>query len=191
MFPSQLFVEDLTSILPLAKQACIDIEKRKVTQNHAITNDGVTTYPNDEVLASDEYSELKNELINVISKVATLQNVDMSKHYVAITQLWANKMNENSEHGIHTHSPCSYAGCLYVTCPEGSSPTRFYSPIYNLTLTTFVPSNNVVNYEWVDIIPLEGKVLVWNGWLAHSVPGNRSKTPRYTISFNANINSKN
>ena len=189
-FPSQLFVEDISSVLHLAKKACAGIESRPNVQKDAISNGGITTYPNDRVLAGNAYIALRNEIKKVISAVASVQNVDMSKHEVEITQLWANKMNTGSEHGIHTHSPSAYAGCLYVTCPEGSSPTRFYSPIRNLVLTATVPSDNVVNCGWVDVAPAEGRVVIWNAWLAHSVPPNESKTPRYTIAFNANINKR-
>jgi uncharacterized protein (TIGR02466 family) len=183
-FSSQLYIEDVSDVLPLAKKACIGIENRLITQPLAITCEGITTYPMDSVFDADEYTPLRNKIIDVATNMAAQQGVDMFKYRAGIKELWVNKMNEGSEHVMHSHAPSAYSGCLYVECPEGSAPTRFFNPIHSLTLTCPLPARTKTNYEWVDFSLQEGKVLLWNGWLAHSVPANRSKTPRYTISFN-------
>jgi hypothetical protein len=54
-------------------------------------------------------------------------------------------------------------------------------------MTCPLPVETRSTYEWVDIGGQEGKIIVWNGWLAHKVPTNNSKTPRLTISFNTSI----
>jgi uncharacterized protein (TIGR02466 family) len=186
-FSSQLFIDDISDVLSLAKKACIGIEDRLVTQPLAISYGGITTYPRDSIFDSDEYAPLRDKVIEVVTKAARMQGIDMTKYHIWISELWVNKMNENSEHATHSHAASAYAGCMYVDCPEGSAPTRFLNPIHSLALTCPLPIQTKSTYEWVDITPQDGKVVVWNGWLPHSVPTNNSKTPRYTIAFNAFI----
>lgn len=186
-FSSQVFTADMSDLLPIAKQVSVGIENRLITQPNAIDYGGITTYPRDSIFDADEYAPLRDRIISLVTSIAIQQGVDMAKHHIWLSELWVNKMNENSEHGIHSHAPSAYSGCFYVECPEGSSPTRFFNPIYSLTLTCPLPTETQVTYEWVDIAPQEGKVVVWNGWLAHKVPSNKSKTPRITISFNTLI----
>lgn len=186
-FSAQIFITDMSNLLPIAKQVSVGIENRVITQPNAITYGGVTTYPRDSIFDSDEYVPLRDRIIELVTAIAIQQGIDMTKHHVWLSDLWVNMMNENSEHGVHSHAPSAYSGCFYVECPIGSSPTRFFNPIYSLALTCPLPADTKATHEWVDIAPQEGKVVVWNGWLAHNVPPNRSKTPRVTISFNALI----
>lgn len=186
-FSTQLFVTDASSELSLAKKACTGLNTRDAVQQYAISNNGITTYPNDSVIRTPEYAPILLKIEQLISEVAVTQMIDMSTHRVCISEIWANEMLEGSEHAIHSHVPSHYSGCFYVDCPDDSAPTRFYNPIFHLTLCAALPVNNSVNYGWVDVPASEGKVVIWNGWLAHNVPVNQSKTPRRTISFNAFI----
>jgi uncharacterized protein (TIGR02466 family) len=183
-FSSQIFIGDMSDVLPLAKKACDGIENRFITQPLAITHGGITTYPNDSVLTTEEYAPLRNKIISVANAAATQQGIDVSKYNARIPEIWINKMNEGSTHGIHSHAPSSYSGCLYVNCPEGSAPTRFFNPIHSLAITCALPVNTTSSYEFFDVTPQDGMVVLWNGWLSHNVPPNKSKTSRYTISFN-------
>jgi len=184
LFSSPIFSADFSGSMGLARKACVDIESRAVTQPYAITNGGITTFPIDSVFQSDEYAPLRDHIIELVTHVAEKQGIDMSKHHVWLSELWVNKMNTGSEHKIHSHAPSAYSGCVYVECPEGSAPTRFFNPIYNLALTCPLPVFMKSNCESIDIPPQEGSIVIWNGWLAHNVPPNNSKTPRLTISFN-------
>ena len=189
-FSTQLFVGDFSDVLPLAKKAFIGMESKKITQPNAITHGGITTYPKDYVFDSKEYIPLINKIIEVTTNVAIMQGVDMSDNQIWITELWTNTMNKNSKHWPHSHAPSAFSGCLYVECPQGSSPTRFHNPMYSLVVTCPLPGENPSTYEWFDVPAIEGNVAVWNGWALHSVPPNQSETPRLTISFNAIIRPK-
>jgi uncharacterized protein (TIGR02466 family) len=189
-FSTQLFVDNIGELLPLAKKAFMGMESKKITQPEAITHGGITTYPKDDVFDSEEYIPLINKIIEVTTNAAIMQGIDMKANEIWITQLWTNAMNKNSKHESHSHAPSAFSGCLYVQCPQGSSPTRFHNPIYSLVATCPLPSENPSTYSWFDVPPIEGNIAVWNGWALHNVPPNESETPRYTISFNAIIKPK-
>ena len=71
-----------------------------------------------------------------------------------LTHLWGQLYNEGDFQESHDHVPHDYTFVFYVNTPEGSSPIVFDSSME-------------------EIQPTSGMLLVFPGWVKHSVPKNK------------------
>ena len=78
------------------------------------------------------------------------------------------------------------SGTYYVDVPGNSSAIRFEDP--RLPMMMAAPPRRadtpIENRTFVEIKPKTGMLLLWESWLRHEVPANRSEDDRLSISFN-------
>jgi len=105
---------------------------------------------------------------------------------VAITGCWANMNPVGVPHAPHTHPNNLLAAVYYVRAEEGAELITFHDPrpqLYPLWPRPERPGPLNVSH-WS--LPVKaGRIVVFPAWLMHSVPPNRSRGFRLSISFNA------
>lgn len=101
-----------------------------------------------------------------------------------MTVCWANVMPRNTYHTLHLHPHSDISGTYYVSTPPGCVPLRLEDPRmpYYMHAPTRAPSRDDGHY--VDIAAEAGSFVLFESWLRHEVPPNRSRTPRVSVSFN-------
>ena len=106
--------------------------------------------------------------------------------------LWVNVMPEGGSHTSHIHTNSVISGTYYVAVPQGAGPIVFEDPRHVQMMAT-PPRLDKAPREFkhhISEVPLEGTVLLWESWLRHEVPLNRSEGLRISISFNYVIGQK-
>ncbi len=91
----------------------------------------------------------------LIAEVARgIANEHSDTYDMKLTHLWGQLYNEGDFQESHDHVPHDYTFVFYVNTPEGSSPIVFDSSME-------------------EIQPTSGMLLVFPGWVKHSVPKNK------------------
>ena len=102
-----------------------------------------------------------------------------------ITGCWGNINPRGGMNSSHTHPNNYLSGVYYVAIPEGAGQIVFTDP--RPQAGVMIPPTARFNKFIGNKITLEakeGRMLLFPGWLLHSVPVNRSETERVSISFN-------
>ena len=89
-------------------------------------------------------------------------------------------------HSSHFHPKCVISGTFYVSVPPGASAIQFEDPRLPLMMNapTRTPGARPDRQFYAEVTPARGTLLLWESWLRHEVPTNRSDQPRISISFN-------
>lgn len=105
---------------------------------------------------------------------------------VYLSHCWANVMPQEAQHTAHIHPLSVISGTLYLQLPKGSSAIKFEDPRLGLFMNAPVVKTKAQtkNKRFLDVLPDVGDVILFESWLRHEVPRNRSKDPRISISFN-------
>ncbi|KIT14370.1 TIGR02466 family protein [Jannaschia aquimarina] len=111
---------------------------------------------------------------------------DLGGKALELEDIWINILPEGGSHSGHIHPHSVISGTTYVSMPEGTSALRLEDP--RLPMMMAAPPRakdapaelRAFHYE----APEVGDVLLWESWLRHEVPLNRSEGERVSVSFN-------
>jgi uncharacterized protein (TIGR02466 family) len=100
--------------------------------------------------------------------------------------MWVNVLPEGGSHSSHIHTNAVLSGTYYVTSPEGSGPIVFEDPRHSLMMAAPQRKASAPRplRTYVSQAPVPGSLLLWESWLRHEVPVNRSPGDRISVSFN-------
>jgi len=156
--------------------AIIDVIKQEGGTNSNITNvKGYTTNYHLEMPHNDEpYAQFfnflnrsfYNSMTHLIQRNAlSFNNISM---YYMITDIWGS-IYKHGEYCIsHVHEPQQLSWCYYLQVPEGSADIVFDNIDYAIT-------------------PKAGDLIMFPGWMSHSVPENKSQDERIILAGNLEI----
>jgi uncharacterized protein (TIGR02466 family) len=106
--------------------------------------------------------------------------------------IWVNVMPEGGSHTSHIHTNSVISGTYYVAVPQGAGPIVYEDPRHALMMAA-PPRLEKAPREFKSHIsetPEAGTLLLWESWLRHEVPLNKSDGLRISISFNYVIGPK-
>ena len=101
-------------------------------------------------------------------------------------------MPEGGSHTSHIHTNSVISGTYYVAVPQGAGPIVFEDPrhVQMMAAPPRLEKAPRAMKHHISETPAEGTVLLWESWLRHEVPLNRSEGLRISISFNYVIGQK-
>jgi len=103
---------------------------------------------------TDWHEEHIPEFKLIADQALSIANQQSDTYDMEITHLWGQLYNEGDFQESHDHVPHDYTFVFYVNTPEGSSPIVFDASMEELH-------------------PRPGSLLVFPGWVKHSVPKNK------------------
>jgi uncharacterized protein (TIGR02466 family) len=112
--------------------------------------------------------------------------MELGRRKLIVDSLWINVLEPDGHHGAHIHPNSVVSGTYYVDVPEGASAIRFEDPRLAMMMAA-PPRRQRASREaqtFVSVAPRAGTVLLWESWLRHEVPVNRSTSERISVSFN-------
>ncbi|MDJ0626706.1 MAG: TIGR02466 family protein [Rhodobacter sp.] len=123
----------------------------------------------------------------IMSEIETFYRID-PEFELCIESCWANVLEGRHSNAFHTHAGADFAGVYYVRVPKGSGTIRFRDPRQQPGLFS-PPIEKFTTYtaQAVDFFPVEGRLLLFPGWLEHEVRANdidSDDETRISISFN-------
>jgi uncharacterized protein (TIGR02466 family) len=99
-------------------------------------------------------------------------------------QIFISQLDRGDKHARHCHPGSTVSGVFYVSVPDESSPIKFFDPrpvkeFNHHPLLGETPYNTPTTV----FSPADGDMIMWESWLHHEVPPNRSNE-RIAIIFN-------
>jgi uncharacterized protein (TIGR02466 family) len=102
-----------------------------------------------------------------------------------ITGCWANALEPDAAHAMHSHPNNFLSGVYYVQIQPGADKINFHDPRPQTSIIRPpVIELTAYNTDQVVVSVAEGMLLLFPAWLPHSVSANRSDRQRISISFN-------
>lgn len=101
--------------------------------------------------------------------------------------LWFNVNNTSDYNSIHNHHGAVLSGVYYVNVPENSGSIEFYREDDIEYYLPPLESYNAFTKQKHVVDPEPGMLLLFPGWVKHSVQPNKSKEERVSISFNYGV----
>jgi uncharacterized protein (TIGR02466 family) len=99
-----------------------------------------------------------------------------------MTACWMNIMPKHTYHTLHFHPHSVISGAYYVTAPKGSVSLRLEDPRMSHFMNAPVGKS-----PYYEVSPDPGSFILFESWLRHEVPPNRSDKARVSISFNYSL----
>ena len=123
-----------------------------------------------------------------IESVITDMDWDIKNQKTKITNMWAIINKGGAANARHHHGNSSLSAAYYVRAPKNSGDIVFYdprpAPVYSHPVSN---KPNYLNAMQHSISPLEGLLIMFPGYLDHSVNENLSNEERIVISFNISL----
>jgi uncharacterized protein (TIGR02466 family) len=149
---------------------------------------GYTSYASLDDLAwrAPVFADLTRLVDGHVATFARQAELDTGRRRLVVDSLWINVLEPGGHHAAHIHPQSVISGTWYVDVPPGSSAIRFEDPRLPLMMAA-PPRRERASREartHVAVEPKPGTLLLWESWLRHEVPVNRSERPRISVSFN-------
>lgn len=138
---------------------------------------------------SPTFAEFSDLLQPHAEAFARAQGWNLQGMHLNMTACWFNVMPKHTYHTLHNHPHSVISGAYYVACPPGSVALKLEDP--RMAHYMNAPLRNKSKYFseglYQSIAPLPGSFVLFESWLRHEVPPNRSARPRISISFNYSL----
>jgi uncharacterized protein (TIGR02466 family) len=130
-------------------------------------------------LHSPELSELVTHILAVTDHVAK----ELSLQNLTLTNMWANVNGPYNYNQLHVHPGAILSGTYYVKKPENSGSIEFMRSDGGEHFTN-PKQQSFFTDGWAVFEAVEGTLVIFPGWLKHSVGANLSTEDRISMSFN-------
>ena len=120
------------------------------------------------------------------------QGWNLKEMELRMTHLWVNIMPEHTYHTLHTHPHSVVSGAYYVQTPPESVPLRIEDPRMTFYMNAPVREHPTLATEnlYHEVEAKSGDFVMFESWVRHEVPPNRSKKARISLSFNYSLESE-
>ncbi len=153
---------------------------------------GYTSYSSQDQLhrLSSTFTDLDQMIQKHIARYLRILEYNVTSKQLKMTDCWLNIMPENTIHTAHIHPQSVLSGTFYVSAPKNASGLQFQDP----RLTQFMNApevktdSKIQHQRFITLKPKAGDLVLFESWLKHEVPLNKSKEPRISVSFNYDWN---
>jgi uncharacterized protein (TIGR02466 family) len=135
---------------------------------------------------SSSFDALKLAIDQEVMSFAKHLEMDLQGKRLVMSSFWINIMGTNAHHSFHLHPLSAISGTYYVKVPKDSGTFKIEDP----RITCFMgspprkASAREENQRYINLHCKPGEILLFESWLKHEVPANRSDEDRISVSFN-------
>lgn len=135
---------------------------------------------------STTFETLEKEINKHVRKFVKHLEMDIDPRELKMTSCWINIMPTNVVHAMHLHPLSVISGTYYVQTPKDCSAIKFEDPRFDSFMASPPRKSSAkdMNQRHHSLAPQEGHVVLFESWLRHEVPANKSNKERISISFN-------
>ncbi len=132
------------------------------------------------------FGDLVHALDAHVAAFAEDLQFDLDDRPLVLEDIWINILPEGGMHASHIHPHSVISGTTYVAMPEGTSALKLEDPRSARMMAAPARRKDARRemQSFVYVAPEAGEVLLWESWLRHEVPMNRSPGDRISVSFN-------
>lgn len=115
---------------------------------------------------------------------ARAQQWDLRGRRLEMTDCWVNFMGHGAAHGLHLHPQSVVSGTYYLSMPRRASALKFEDPRLSRLMAAPPRKAGSALAPHVSYAARAGDVILFESWLRHEVPAQRTKAERISLSFN-------
>ena len=132
------------------------------------------------------FDDLIKSLNQHVAAFAKDLEFDLDDRNLVLEDLWINILPEGGTHSSHLHPHSVISGTTYVAMPDGASALKLEDPRSARMMAAPARRKDARRdlQPFIYMTPEVGDVLLWESWLRHEVPLNRSEYDRVSVSFN-------
>ncbi|MES3037475.1 MAG: TIGR02466 family protein [Bdellovibrionota bacterium] len=197
IFPSLIYSKPLAS--PLVMKRLIKELKSEAFHLETVDEDGKkwseTNYPSgytsyssyDQLhRLSSTFGQVEKYLQKHIASFVKLTEMNIKPGELHLSSCWVNIMPPGAFHSMHLHPLSTISGTLYLDVPPKSPGIKFEDPRQGLFMASPPRKENAKpeNQRFFLLQPKVGDVVLFESWMRHEVPINRSGKKRVSVSFN-------
>ena len=131
-----------------------------------------------------EYQQLVTELLRMQKEIYDNEHID---RHARLGNMWANINPTDGMNQPHIHPNSLFSGVYYVKSQPKAGRLKIYDPRPGVQFVMPVRKPGDPGKDmWRDanIEPVVGRIIMFPGWLWHSVEPNKSNDLRISVSFN-------
>jgi len=187
-FPTPIWITDIDINNDELKTACLKLKEDNLSCRVLSNMGGWQSndlYPEHNIAVFRKLLKSLTESINHIAE----HDYSISDRVACISQYWININKGSHTNQVHIHPGAFLSGVYYVSAPEGSGKIHFErdsKEIYAMGCLK-IGGKTVVSGMNCEYEPKEGRLLLFPGWLPHSVLPNTTDEERISIAFNAEL----
>jgi uncharacterized protein (TIGR02466 family) len=138
---------------------------------------------------SPTFSDLHDALQKEAEAFAKAQGWNLKGCRLVMSSCWMNIMPKYAHHTNHLHPHSVISGTYYVSSPPGSVALKLEDPrmMFYMAAPVREKIKNAKHDLYYKVEPKPGSFVLFESWLRHEVPPNRSEKPRVSVSFNYSI----
>jgi uncharacterized protein (TIGR02466 family) len=142
---------------------------------------GYTSYGSitDLPFRSPAFADLKRFIDREVAKYLKALKIRPTSGRIQMSTCWVNIMGRHCHHSFHLHPLSVVSGTYYVEVPRGSGAFKMEDPRLSCFMGRPCSENPFWTFE-----PRPGGLVLFESWLRHEVPANRSERERVSVSFN-------
>lgn len=187
-FPTPIFQHDVLGFSDQNEKLLAYAKRLQAEDSQGIlkSNQGGGWHSSHELDLRDapEISDIKKVIMDATKLVVDGMGFDGLR--LALASMWFIVSPRGASNVRHNHPRAFLSGVYYVRAPAGSSPIRFYDP-RSTKLFVQPPGNyRPTPYTSDSVIyeTAESRLLIFPGWLDHSVGPHEADGERVSLSFN-------
>ena len=202
IFPSYIYSDKLTkntrTLKALNKELHTEVEQVRKYDKQGLEwslenyPNGYTSYASstegfDKMhLFSSTFEQLEKLIRPHVKKYAKHLEMDLKDRQLVMSNMWVNIMPPGAQHAMHIHPLSTISGTYYLNTPKNCSSIKFEDPRMVCFMASPPRKTNarVENQRYIHFQPQSGQVILFESWMNHEVPKNKTKDPRISISFN-------
>ena len=157
----------------------------RINDPDGVSNTNVKGWQSPSLLQNlDEFKDINQRILQICQRIGESQH--FNPNVILDHQAWVNISPPGASNKIHYHANCHFSGVYYISlkAPECGSiffrDPRVASRMFGSPLTKL----NDFTTEEIRMLPEEGRMYIFPGWLEHGVDTNQSEEDRVSISFN-------
>ena len=149
---------------------------------------GFTSYGSDQKLHEKEeiFKELATGLVPHVKEFFTLIKAFPPKK-IACADMWCTINRPTSVHPRHIHPLSACSGTYYVNAEPEMGNINIHDPYDNRAMGAMYQTDSPLAYDTYSINVKSRKVVMFPGWVSHSVQQNLSNKDRIGVSFNYRV----
>lgn len=132
------------------------------------------------------FKALARQLDRHVAAFARDLALDLGGRKLTLDSLWVNVLPQGGAHASHIHPHSVISGTLYVAMPKGAAALKLEDPRH-AAMMAHPPRKASAPRElqsFVSVATSPGELLLWESFVRHEVPVNRSAEERISVSFN-------
>jgi len=132
----------------------------------------------DNIIDDFKLIALKTEIYNHVHSYMQELNSSVNKKF-RIAASWFTETKPGEYTRVHNHGSSDISGVYYFKTNKNDGALTFMSPVQLLPAIIFTKIQDTVTYQ-----PEVGKLILFPGWMYHTVAENETADDRISLSFN-------